>query len=155
MAASPPPPDLKWSDDMTMEEHNPTGADLNTALLIASGSGEVELVRSLLDAGADVFAADSQAGASPLHKACQAGNLDVVKTLVEHGAHVDAVVPVTGHTALTEAIWFAYPDIVEYLLDRGARLSIATHYGFSLDQHYEYELNVNVAARERVLAIGA
>ncbi len=174
---------------MTMEEHNPTGADLNTALLgavwrrnpaavrwlldhgadarardaesgltalmIASGSGEVELVRSLLDAGADVFAADSQAGASPLHKACQAGNLDVVKTLVEHGAHVDAVVPVTGHTALTEAIWFAYPDIVAYLLDRGARLSIATHYGFSLDQHYEYELNVNVAARERVLAIGA
>jgi ankyrin repeat protein len=108
----------------------------------------------LLDAGADVFATDSQAGATALHKACQAGCLDVVRLLVEHGAHVDAVVAVTGHTALTEAIWFASPEIVGYLLDRGARLSIPTHYGFSLDQHYEYELNVNLAARDRVLAIG-
>jgi ankyrin repeat protein len=125
-----------------------------TALMIAAGSGKADLVQSLLVKGADVFAMDSQAGASALHKACQAGNLDVVKLLVEHGAHVDAVVPVTGHTALTEAIWFAYPDIVEYLLDRDVRLSIPTHYGFTLEQHYQYELNVNVAARERVLAIG-
>jgi uncharacterized protein len=126
-----------------------------TALMIASGEGNVENVQSLLAAGADVFATDNQAGGAALHKACQGGSLEVVKILVEAGALVDTVVPTTGHTPLLEAMWFKRPAIVQYLLARGARLTVSTHYGFTLAQHYEYELVVNQSGRDDILAIGA
>ena len=125
-----------------------------TVLMIAAGSGQVEIVKALLEAGADIFATDDRAGGTPLHKACQAGSLEIVKLLVERGAFVDSIAPTTGHTPLMEAMWFAWPDIVGYLLDSGARLGVKTLYGFSLQQHYDYELAVNQAAKERVLAIG-
>jgi uncharacterized protein len=126
-----------------------------TALMIAAGEGQVEIVQRLLTAGADVFAADSGAGASALHKACQGGSLEVVRLLVEAGAFVDTVAPTTGHTPLVEAIWFKWPAIVAYLLEQGARLSVATHYGFTLTQHYEYALMVNQSGQDQLLAIGA
>lgn len=87
--------------------------------MIAAGQANAEMVKTLLDAGADLFVVDSGAGASALHKACQGGSLEVVKLLVEAGAYVDWVAPTTGHTALMDALWFKYPDIVQYLLDHG------------------------------------
>ena len=135
------------------------GADPNTrdtesgltVLIIAAGQANAEMVKILLDAGADLFAVDSAAGASALHKACQGGSLEVVKLLVEAGAYVDWVAPTTGHTALMDALWFKYPDIVQYLLDQGAGLNLSTHYGFSLMEHFEYELNVNTIGKEKLL----
>jgi ankyrin repeat protein len=126
-----------------------------TALMIAAGCGEPDIVKALLEAGADVFACDSRAGGTPLHKACQGGSLGVVRLLVEAGAFVDAVAPTTGHTPLTEAMWFAWPDIVAYLLDHGARLGVQTHYGFSVDDHYNYEVKVNQGAQAQMQEIGA
>jgi ankyrin repeat protein len=126
-----------------------------TVLMIAAGAGQAEIVRALLAAGADVFASDSRAGASPLHKACQGGSLEVVKLLVEAGAFVNTVTPTTGHTPLIEAMWFKWPDIVAYLVERETRLSVATHYGFTLAQHYEYALSVNESGQDQLLAMGA
>lgn len=134
---------------------NPCARDAEsglTVLMIAAGQAQPDMVKILLAAGADVFAADSRAGASILHKACQGGSLEVVKLLVEAGALVDAVAPTTGHTPLMEALWFKYPDIVQYLLDQGAGLQLNTHYGFSLLQHFEYELDVNVLGKDKLLA---
>ncbi len=126
-----------------------------TVLMIAAGRGETEIVSELLDAGADVFATDSRAGGTALHKACQGGSLEVVRLLVEAGAFVDAVVPTTGHTPLTEAMWFTWPEIVAYLLDRGARLGVVSHYGFSVDDHYNYEVKVHLAAQDELREIGS
>lgn len=122
-----------------------------TALMIAAGQADALTVRVLIAAGADVLTADRRAGATALHKACQGGSLDVVRALVEAGAFVDAVAPTTGHTALMDALWYKFPDIARYLLDRGASLKVYTHYGFSLEQHFEYELNVNTFGKERLL----
>jgi ankyrin repeat protein/ketosteroid isomerase-like protein len=130
--------------------HRDAGSGL-TPLMIASGKADPELVRLLLDAGADVFTADSGAGATALHKACQGGSLDVVRLLVEAGAFVDSVAPTTGHTPLMDALWFKFPEIARYLLDRGAGLNLSTHYGFSLKEHFEYELNVNTIGKDRLL----
>ncbi|WP_405018328.1 ankyrin repeat domain-containing protein [Kitasatospora sp. NBC_00070] len=122
-----------------------------TPLLIAAGRGDEALVRLLLAAGADPRTADARAGATALHKACQSGSVPVARLLVEAGAFVDAVVPTTGHTPLMDALWFKYPDLVEYLLEQGAGLELYTHYGFSLRQHFEYELNVNTRGKDLLL----
>ncbi|CAL9672394.1 ankyrin repeat domain-containing protein [Streptomyces sp. ICN988] len=130
--------------------HRESGTGL-TALMIAAGQADAATVRALIDGGADVLTADSRAGATALHKACQGGSLEVVKALVEAGAFVDAVAPTTGHTALMDALWYKYPDIAEYLLDQGTALQVHTHYGFSLEQHFAYELNVNTFGKDRLL----
>ncbi|MGA5165739.1 MULTISPECIES: ankyrin repeat domain-containing protein [Streptomyces] len=122
-----------------------------TVLMIAAGQADAPTVRALIGAGADVHTADTRAGATALHKACQGGSLDVVRALVEAGAFVDAVAPTTGHTALMDALWYKYPDIAEYLLARGASLKVYTHYGFSLEQHFAYELNVNTFGKDKLL----
>ncbi|QMS86173.1 ankyrin repeat domain-containing protein (plasmid) [Nostoc edaphicum CCNP1411] len=122
-----------------------------TILMIAAGQANAEMEKILLDAGADVFAVDSKAGASALHKACQGGSVEVARLLVEAGAFVDWVAPTTGHTPLMDALWFKWPAIVEYLLEVGAGLNLSTHYGFSLVEHFEYELNVNTIGKDKLL----
>jgi len=71
--------------------------------------------------------------------------------LLDAGAFVDAVAPTTGHTPLMDALWYKYPDLVEYLLDQGAGLKLHTHYGFSLEEHFAYELNVNTFGKDKLL----
>ena len=151
---------VRGADPTLARELLGQGADPNhrepetglTPLLIAAGLGDPVLVRILLEAGADVFAVDGRAGAGVLHKACQGGNLEVARILVEAGAFVDAVAATTGHTPLMDALWFAFPDIAGLLLDAGAGLNLSTHYGFSLQEHFAYELAVNTRGRDRLLA---
>jgi ankyrin repeat protein len=136
------------SQGAVLEHRDPEGL---TALLVAAGRGDAETAGVLLAAGADPRAVDSRAGATALHKACQSGSLAVARALVEAGAFVDAVAPTTGHTPLMDALWYKRPDIVEYLLDQGAGLEMHTHYGFTLQQHFDYELNVNTRGKDLLL----
>ncbi|KQV15311.1 MULTISPECIES: ankyrin repeat domain-containing protein [unclassified Kitasatospora] len=122
-----------------------------TALMTAAGQADAATVRVLLAAGADPLTADTRAGATALHKACQGGSVEVAQALVEAGAFVDAVAPTTGHTPLMDALWYKFPDLVRYLLGQGAGLEVYTHYGFSLKQHFEYELNVNTRGKDLLL----
>lgn len=147
------------SDRAQVEQLVRAGADVNyrdprsglTPLMMAAGRAAPDIVRTLIAAGADVLTADSGAGATALHKACQGGSVDAVRALVEAGAFVDAVAPTTGHTPLMDALWFKFPDITKYLLDCGAGLNLSTHYGFSLKEHFAYELNVNTIGQDRLL----
>ncbi len=120
-----------------------------TPLMIACGYGYLRLAQWLLHQGADPNCSDDQGGAFPLHKACQGGHLPLVKLLLDHGALINCQSAITGHTPLMEAIWFKYTDIVEYLLQQNARLTIPTHYGFTLEEHVAYELKVNKKPAER------
>lgn len=122
-----------------------------TPLMIAAGKADEEMVRLLLDAGADVLTADRRAGATALHKACQGGSVSVTRMLVGSGAFIDAVAATTGHTPLMDSLWFKHPKVAKFLLDRGAGLNLSTHYGFSLEEHFYYELNVNTVGKDRLL----
>jgi len=100
------------------------GADPNMfmrsskALAIAVTIGNVEIVRYLIDAGADINYTSSD-GVSVLHKAALNGSVSTVKLLLERGAYVNER-QVTGTTALMLAVTNGHNKIVEILLDAGA-----------------------------------
>lgn len=114
-----------------------------TPLMAAAGRGQLDVVRALLEAGADVHVRDDRAGASALHKACQGGHVEVARALLRAGAGVNERVTATGHSPLVEAAWFAWPDVVRLLLEHDAIIDLPTHYGFTLQQHLEYAIRVN------------
>ncbi len=126
-----------------------------TALMLAACHANVALVKALLAAGADPLTTDSQTGATALHKAAQGGSVEVARMLVEAGAFVDAVTPTMGHTPIMDGLWYKWPAFVKYLLDQGANLHFGTHYGFSMMEHLQFELNVNTMGKEKLLEIDA
>jgi ankyrin repeat protein len=122
-----------------------------TVLMMAAGQADADSVRLLLEAGADVFTADRGAGATALHKACQGGSVPVVRALIEAGAFVDAVAASTGHTPLMDALWFKFPEVARFLQEHDAGVHLSTHYGFTLQEHFAFELKVNTVGQERLL----
>lgn len=122
--------DLASTTDLTRSREgiNQRGPDGLTPLMIASGLGQSQVVRLLLDAGADVHAIEPRMGATALHKAAQSGSVDVVAMLHEHGAFIDQQSPVLGNTALMDAVLHKQEGAVQLLLDRGARTTIQSHW---------------------------
>ena len=82
-------------------------------------SGDDEIVRMLIEAGADVMARDGD-GATPLHYAASTHSLDVVKRLLTHGVDINAV-DNEGRTPLWEANFRGAIDVSEILVSHGAR----------------------------------
>lgn len=86
--------------------------------------GNVERVRALLDAGADVNVRNHK-GQSALHCAAKAGFVDIVALLLEHGAEVDAQ-DRQGETPLATALRSTVKDkaklldVVRLIVDAGA-----------------------------------
>jgi len=63
--------------------------------------------------------------------------------LLAHGAFIDAVTPTMGHTPIMDALWYKWPELVKLLVEQGQNLYFGTHYGFKLEDHINFELNVN------------
>jgi ankyrin repeat protein len=100
---------------------------LRTALHFAVHHRDV--VRLLLDRGADPNIRDEGDDAMPLHFAAERGDMEIVRMLVEHGA--DAVGNGTMHelNVLGWAICWDYvhnQEVAEYLLAHGAKHTIHT-----------------------------
>lgn len=57
-------------------------------LYFACLNGRLQVVKVLLEHGADIQERNNQDGSTPLHIACNEGHLDIVESLLEHGADV-------------------------------------------------------------------
>jgi len=111
-----------------------------TALLLASYSADVEVMRLLLAHGADpkintgvnitpLMAAAGIAWASNQDRATEAEVLEAVKLLVEE-QHLDVnFVADTGETAMHAAAYRGANSVVQYLFDHGAKLDVADKSG--------------------------
>ncbi len=98
-------------------------------LIMAAYKGRTEIVKLLLEAGADVKAVDPGMKATALHAAAYAGHADAARLLVEHHIDIDKQGPYNGYTALHDAIWQDNVEVAEVLINAGANLTLTSHNG--------------------------
>lgn len=91
------------------------------ALHDAVWSGRLEIVRVLLEAGANPNITHLEAGSTPLDYAAVKNELDIAQLLLDHGADARAVNR-NGSTALHLAAARGYTSVARLLLDHGASI---------------------------------
>ena len=89
--------------------------------------GYADVLRLLLEAGADVKAVDPGMKATGLHAAAYAGHANTARLLIDYHVDVDRQGPYNGYTALHDAIWQNNVDVARLLIDSGANLTLRNH----------------------------
>lgn len=97
---------------------NALNEENQTALHCAIETGNIDIVRLLLNSGADPNLQDDL-NFSPLHKACIRNNTEIVKLLLDYGVNVN-IQNIWYNTPLHYAARFGLPNIVKLLLNHGA-----------------------------------
>ena len=91
-----------------------------TALHVAVEYGHLELVRFLVDHGANV---NSMREVSPLHFAAWFNRIEIATFLLEHGAKLMALDTNYHETPMGWAIYRGQPEMVRFLLARGTKVT--------------------------------
>lgn len=97
-----------------------------SALMLASIRGHVELVKLLIAKDADV----NKTGWTPLHYAASGAKPDIMTILLDHSAYIDAESP-NGSTPLMMAAMYGNAICVKLLLDAGADPTLKNQLGLS------------------------
>ncbi|XP_043283534.1 protein fem-1 homolog B isoform X2 [Venturia canescens] len=107
-------PDLEQEGTVKFDGYVIDGA---SALWCAAGAGYLDIVKTLVKAGADVNHA-TDTNSTPLRAACFDGRLDIVTYLTEHRANIH-IANKYNNTCLMIAAYKGHEDVVSYLLDQG------------------------------------
>ena len=106
----------------------------NTVLRWAARANQADMVRRLLERGADPNKANVWGG-PPLLYAARSSDTEVAKLLVEHGAQVNFQAQGFGRAALHEAAINGNLELVEFLLAHGADVTLQDGYGLTALAH--------------------
>jgi ankyrin repeat protein len=113
-----------------------------TPLLAASGHGLIDVVRWLLDHGANVESRGVYLWTSIMLAAAN-GRLEVVQMLLEHGVHINSASE-HGYTSLGRAASSGYVEIVRLLLQHGADIDV---------QDQDFSTPLHVASSQRKIEV--
>lgn len=126
----------KRGDTTTVQAFLNAGADVNardkagwTVLIWAAEHGYIDIVKMLLDSGANVDLRNYRGSA--LIRAALKGHKNIVQALLDKGATVNATR--NGNiSALMDAAYAGHTDIVQLLVDKGADVNMkTTKYGLT------------------------
>ena len=118
-----------------------TGNDKHSALLVAARDDYPNIVKMLIDAGADIGQRGYMMNAIAFHKAGYKGNPEVMKLLINHKdaqKYINDQGPNNGYTPLHDAIWHGHSETAKLLIEAGARLDI---------KNYENDTPLDMAKR--------
>jgi uncharacterized protein len=122
-----------------VENVDPRDVDDATPLLYAAHFAEFELVRALLEAGADP-SLTNRYGVAPIHEAARRADTAVLGALLEAGAVVDHALP-DGETPLMLAARTSNADAVQLLIDHCADVNVAERWQGQTPLMYAAALN--------------
>ena len=111
------------------DKYEDNQGELDTKLIEASKKGHNDIVKMLLDSGANVNA-KSDVGWTPLMWASANGHINIVSMLISDGADINAKTN-DGRTSLLMAAWNGHKDIVMLLLDAKADANIKDFNGWT------------------------
>jgi uncharacterized protein len=106
---------------------NAAEADGSTAIMYAAANGDLELVRALIKAGANVKL-ETQLGSSAITEAAIIGNAPVLEALLKAGADPNFKTP-NGETPIMAAARSGEVDAAKALLDAGADINAKESWG--------------------------
>jgi ankyrin repeat protein len=129
----------------TLIESPKTNVEIRTShdespLMMAALKGHLELVKQLIERGADV----NKTGWTPLHYAATNGHLAIMELLLEQHAYIDAESP-NGTTPLMMAAHYGSPAAVKLLLEAGADPTLKNQLGMTAID-FAYRANRQEAA---------
>lgn len=122
---------IETSESSNVERALAVGADVNVknergdpALIVAVAwsYGDTEIIKLLLERGADVNAKESSLGATALAFAISSGHTEIVRLLLENGADINTK-DINGYTPLIEATFNNEIEIGRLLLEKGADIN--------------------------------
>ncbi|HEY1187391.1 MAG TPA: ankyrin repeat domain-containing protein, partial [Gemmata sp.] len=112
-----------------LKKERPKGPVRPTLLHLATSFGRFTTARVLIDAGADVSAADPE-GKTPLHRAADVGELATVRALIAAGVDVSALDRLDGtplHTAAARGHLAVVELLIEHKADVNAKMKGQTY----------------------------
>ncbi len=115
---------------------NIKGVDGITVLDIAAGNGDIELVQSLVEHGADL-----NPGLT-IHEAAISGNMELVQWLIEQGLDVNAK-DEEERTILFNAVESGNLELVQWLVEQGLDVNAKDDEGISVLQAAEEAFEEN------------
>ncbi|WP_207462902.1 ankyrin repeat domain-containing protein [Azospirillum sp. SYSU D00513] len=123
--------------------------DNYTPLAVAARDGHVEIIRLLLEAGANPRGSVGLYSGTALHEACYFGHSAAIEVMCQgheqadkRSDELDVQGALNGFTPLHDAVWHGHIDAVAALVDAGARLDIRNHAGLTpreMAVHYGYD----------------
>jgi uncharacterized protein len=108
---------------------NELDANQDAPLVIAAYKGYTQIVKLLLEAGADVKVVDPEMKATALHAAAYAGRTEAAQLLIAYKIDINKQGPYNGYSALHDAIWENNIETAKVLIDAGANLKIKSKEG--------------------------
>ena len=94
----------------------------STPLNIAAYNGHTDVVKLLLEKGANIKAMSSDTRATPLYCASHRGHVGMVRLLLEKGTNAEATTSDNGRAALHGTALYRQTAIVQLLLEKGANI---------------------------------